>query len=311
MIQPRYHFDSTRQSFVSLDGLHSYRLLHPLGSGGFGQVYAAEHTPSGRRFALKTLKPQATPAHLERLRNEAESYRFHGANPNVLTLQDADLVCQPPFIVTELMSGTLRTACKKAVPDFGAAYVGWVLASTLSRIHELGGFHRDLNPNNIFVGPPPSPDAPPRVVLGDFGLAMEPLLRDQTTHMVAGTPGYMAPELTRTGRYEAPADVFSLGVTIFEIRTLRAPHTETNYDVRRHQPAADVQLRQLILDMTRANPQERPTASAVASRAQAILQRLLAKQRNSKAPEPAQDNAAAVLALLGIGLAAAFLLSAK
>ncbi len=217
-----------------LDG--RYEIVRFLGSGGMGEVYEAEDRKSGDRLALKTLNPGLT--NLAWLKREVQTARMVD-HPNVCQVFDfvqAKLKNGTPiaFLTMELLEGeTLRQRLQRqgAMPPRSVLPLVRQITAGLTAAHQAGVIHRDLKPGNIMLVP--RPEGGERLVITDFGLARETEMdraatRTHTSLLAAGTPAYMAPEQMQ-GRKPGPAaDVYSLGVVMFEMLTGELPHDDSS-----------------------------------------------------------------------------------
>lgn len=200
------------------DHIGHYQILELLGEGGTGVVYRARDTRMQRLVAIKVLHPQLTkdPKDAARFQREvrlAASLR----HPNVLTVYD----CSPPesetcYLVTELVTGgSLR---ERVAGGLCALEVGLLLlpvTRALGAAHRGGIVHRDVKPDNILLD---DHERELVVKLMDFGVALaqsEP--RITTDKSVSGSIAYMAPEVLREGLITPAADIWSLGMTFFEL----------------------------------------------------------------------------------------------
>ncbi|HEV2287853.1 MAG TPA: protein kinase [Candidatus Acidoferrales bacterium] len=185
--------------------LGPYRIENMLGEGGMGQVYRAVDTRLGRAVAIKTTREQFT----SRFGREARTISSLN-HPNICTLYDVG----PNYLVMELVEGETIAARLKNGPlplNLALLYASQIV-SALAEAHEKGIIHRDLKPGNIMI-------AKSGVKVLDFGLAKSQ--QDHTltaSHMVMGTPAYMAPE-QREGRADARSDIYSFGCVLYEMLT--------------------------------------------------------------------------------------------
>jgi len=207
-----------------------YRLVEPLGRGGMGQVWVAQQLSLGRAVALKLVLPERVSA--EALALFAREARAGGrlAHPGIVTVHDHGQSDGRAWIAMELVEGawTLRDFLDEMLvtedlPDDYYSRVAEFCAATadaLESAHRGGVIHRDVKPGNILVTPTDSPK------VTDFGLAK---IMDETavsrTGDFAGTYAYMSPEQVAAKRVgiDHRTDVFSLGVVLYEMLTLRRP----------------------------------------------------------------------------------------
>lgn len=206
-----------------------YRLIEPVGGGGMGQVFRAEHIELGRQVAVKLLAPQLADdaAAMERLRREARAAARIGS-AHIVDIYDLG-VCDEgrPFVVMKLVDGSdLKTLmdAESPLPPERVAVLLSQIASALRDVHAVGIVHRDLKPENIMIEVRPSGD---HTTILDFGIAQS--LQDTDTRLtrdgqVIGTPGYMAPEQSLSKVLDGRADQYSLGVIIYEMLAGSGPY---------------------------------------------------------------------------------------
>jgi serine/threonine protein kinase len=204
-----------------------FRIARLIGSGGMGRVYVGVHPSIGSRVAVKVLTPDAAaePDLVERFFAEARAVNLirHEAIIDMLDL--ATLPDGRPYILMEYLSGqSLAAVIEQRGPlPLGtvAQLIGEVLAA-LGAAHRKGIVHRDLKPDNIFVL------ASGRAKVLDFGIAKLDRALDSSrpptrTDQVLGTPEYMAPEQVSAGAVDARADLYAIGVILFEAVTGQRP----------------------------------------------------------------------------------------
>ena len=198
--------DSTVAEVSSGVILGPYRVESKLGEGGMGQVFRAVDTRLGRSVAIKISHEQFSS------RFEREARAISSLNhPNICTLHDIG----PNYLVMELVEGETLAARIKEGPlpiDMVVCYGGQI-ASALAEAHAKGIVHRDLKPGNIMV-------ARSGVKVLDFGLAKSG--QDETltaSHMIMGTPAYMAPEQRHGKPADARSDIYSFGCVLYEMLT--------------------------------------------------------------------------------------------
>ena len=206
-----------------------YRILRQLGSGGMGEVYAAEDERLRRTVAIKFINRQVVADKEMRHRFEREAQTASALNhPNICTIFEINDHEDQPFLVMELLEGRdLREVCL-AGPVEITSVVRWgiQIADALEAAHEKGIVHRDLKPANIFITK--RNDAK----ILDFGLAKveqpeitsdSPTVNLALTHLgtVMGSVAFMSPEQARGEALDGRSDVFSLGAVLYEAATGR------------------------------------------------------------------------------------------
>ncbi|HZY18923.1 MAG TPA: protein kinase [Ramlibacter sp.] len=206
--------------------LRGYRLTRKIGTGGMTDVYLAQRDADGLEVVLKVLEASgdsATP-HLSRFIQEyALLSRID--HPHVVRIHDQGFTDDHAYIAMEYFPlGDLRAELAGALPQRRALEVLAQVARALDAIHGLGVVHRDLKPENIMRR------ADGSVALADFGIAKsllddESLALTKTRHgEVVGTPYYLSPEQA-SGQAVTPAsDLYSLGVTLYEMLTGERPY---------------------------------------------------------------------------------------
>jgi serine/threonine-protein kinase len=194
-----------------------------------GTVFLAEHTLIKRRVAIKILHPElATDANvIERFMNEARAAGTLG-HPNIVESTDMGFTTKHvPYIVFEYLEGTLLTDeiyRVRGLPVRRAVKIAQQIASALHAAHNAGIVHRDLKSDNIFLTD--KDDELDRVKVLDFGISRFLEAEDEQTRrgMIMGTPEFMAPEqITAPQDVDRRADVWALGVILYEMLTARRP----------------------------------------------------------------------------------------
>ena len=186
--------------------LGPYRIEAKLGEGGMGEVFRAVDTRLGRAVAIKTAREQFS------ARFEREARAISSLNhPNICTLYDVG----PNYLVMELVEGETIAALLKGgpLPVKTALLYASQIAAALAEAHGKGVIHRDLKPANIMI-------AKSGVKVLDFGLAKSGADETVTaSHMVMGTPAYMAPEQREGNPADARTDIYSFGCVLYEMLT--------------------------------------------------------------------------------------------
>jgi predicted Ser/Thr protein kinase len=257
------------------DRLGPYRLLERLGEGGMGVVYLAAD-PDHRKVAVKALRPAvaADPNARRRLAREVETMR-RVRSPYVAEVIDADVTCDPPYIVTRYVSG--RTL-EEVVGDGGRltgqalARLASGLALAMAAVHAAGVVHRDLKPGNVMI-------ARGEPVVIDFGIAQVPdSTRLTQTGMFMGTPGYLAPEVIEGKQSGSASDVHSWGATVAFAATGRPPFGTGGFEtifyrIINGQPDLSgfpAPLLALVAQALSRDPARRPTAAQLCEQTAAL-----------------------------------------
>jgi len=204
----------------------AYRLIRELGRGAMGVVFEAEDTRLHRRVALKAVASSAHDAGDQRLRHEARAAAAL-VHPNIATIYALDDIDGRAYISSEMLEGeTLRDVLARGPLSRDATLdITHALASALDVAHAHGIVHRDLKPENVLRL------ADGRVKILDFGIARlegdARRLRSSTgltlQGLVAGTPGYMAPEQLLGEDIDGRTDQYALGALLAELATGRNP----------------------------------------------------------------------------------------
>ncbi len=218
--------------------LGRYEILEEIGKGAMGVVYLARDPLIGRQVALKTFrvgfsaKDQELQQFRSRFVREAQSAGIL-SHPNIVTIHDvvdegADGVC---FIAMEYVKGTnLKQLLQKPdpfSPDFVVDIVSQI-AEGLDYAHSRGVVHRDIKPANILI----TQDG--KVKITDFGIARLDTSNLTMEGQLLGTPNYMAPEQIQGRDVDHRADIFSLGVVLYEMVTRRKPFQGENLTAVTH-----------------------------------------------------------------------------
>jgi serine/threonine protein kinase len=265
-----------------------YRIMRPLGAGGMGSVYLVEHVELGKRFVLKALFREFASRKdlVARLRQEWRALARLD-NPNIINVTDAGTSDNGvPFYVMERVEGETLSELLARDHALGiprAIAIATSVLDGLSAAHEIGIVHRDVKPPNIFVVQGGG------VKLLDFGIAK---LADQSSEVITarglaiGTPRHMSPEQARGKAVDARADLYAVGLVLFEmiagqgpfddardanemlIAHLTSPPPKLSSQHRAVEPALD----EIVDSLLKKEPAERPkSAREVASRLRAIL----------------------------------------
>ena len=268
-----------------------YLIERLIGEGGMGAVYQAEHTHMHKRLAVKVLHPEMgrLPEVVARFEREAMA-AAHIEHPNVAAATDFGKLDDGSFfLVLEYVEGkSLRDAADSGPLALDRAlHIARQMASALSRAHAIGIVHRDLKPENVMLVT--RDGRADFVKILDFGIAKVPIGElgvDSRSPgqaltqlgMVYGTPEYMAPEQALGQPVDGRADLYSLGIILFEMVTGTRPYQH------------DSKVTLLGMHVTAPIPhmRERAPDIEVPPRLEALVHRLLAKEADARFSDAAE-----------------------
>jgi len=207
------------------------RVLEPIGSGAFGQVYRAWDTRLDREVALKLL-PADSDAGDARASSIIEEGRLLARvrHPNVVTIYGAERIGDTVGLWMERVEGETveqRLARESTLKASDAMEIGIQICQAVSAVHKAGLLHRDIKAQNVMLA------RDGRAVLMDFGTGRELGGASSSASSLAGTPLYLAPELLRGGDATIQSDIYSLGVLLYRMVTGTYPvHARSVPDLR-------------------------------------------------------------------------------
>jgi serine/threonine-protein kinase len=281
--------------------LDQYQVIDVLARSATASLYRARDLESGRTFVLKVPYPQseADPLFHERFQRE-EEIGLKLAHPAIIKVFNPRSKSRV-YLVLEYVEGeSLRERLERERELRGTArlpidaalrYIA-AIADAVSYLHAHGIIHRDLKPENVMLTPAGG------IKIMDFGIALDRGARRMTWGSVSrptGTPDYMAPELIKGKRGDERADVYSLGVMLYEMLTGGVPFPETNVyaamqkkledsapPLRPARPEISPGLEQVVLRSVALDPADRPAAAAQ------FAEWVAHPERMAAAPAPAQ-----------------------
>lgn len=221
-----------------------YRLLHPLGFGGMGQVFLAEDQLLARRVALKSIRPElcANEEVRSRIKRECRLHAAIGVHPHIVALHDTVEECGQLSLIMEYFAGQtlagLMAGAPAGLPLATALDITRQVLLALSCIHNQGIVHRDIKTANILLQA--RTDGQYLVKLTDFGIARAAIAADAQTRLTSvgvqgpGTPVYMAPEridCQTFGEISPATDLYAVGIILFELLTGTPPFNGTMTEI--------------------------------------------------------------------------------
>lgn len=230
----------------------NYRLVRPIGKGGFGKVYLAEHIHLQTPAAVKLLLQQVNEAAFLQEARTIASLR----HPRIIRILDFGIIEKDedgfrqkiPYLITEYApNGTLRQQHPHGSRVPGATVAAYLeqIAEGLQYAHDRHIIHRDIKPENLLL------DEEMRVVISDFGLALHGS-RQLTEKEIVGTLTYMPPEQL-AGKPKRASDQYALGIMVYEWLTGTAPFRGSSAElIGQHHSTQPPSLRDQHSDISRA-----------------------------------------------------------
>ena len=234
--------------------LGQYQIIKPIGQGGMAKIYLAYQPSVKREVALKVLPYilQENVSFVNQLSQEVDVIA-HLQHPQIIPVYDFGKQDDQIYIVMAyIRGGTLADRIDQAsngLPDQETIRLLDLISKGLDYAHSKGIVHRDLKPNNILM------DESDHPYIADFGLAKLTEGKIELTNtMMTGTAAYMAPEIAQLGKSTKRADIYAIGIILFEMLTGRLPFQgETPYKMLSahiHQPVPNI--RELRPDLPEA-----------------------------------------------------------
>lgn len=249
---------------TSPTGTSRYEIHGELGRGGMAVVYRGRDSVLGREVALKFLSESlsAKSDMQELFQREARSVAALN-HPNIITIHDVGVLEGRAFICMEYVDGRSLESLMSQSPGLTIVESLRAVKQVLDGLgyaHSRKIIHRDIKPANIMRS------ASGLVKLMDFGLAKS-LDGVQQASMIAGTPQFMALEQLRGEHVDHRADLFAIGVTLYELLSGRAPYegldrTKTPVEITEHVPAIPGVLADAIMCSLSNDPSKRPQSAA-------------------------------------------------
>ncbi|MBS0267110.1 MAG: protein kinase [Planctomycetes bacterium] len=259
--------------------LKHFRIVRLIGRGGMGDVYEATDESLERTVALKVIqagKQIATTDHARLIHEARSQARIN--HPHVVQIYYVGLEPDCPFLAMEFVIGkTLAESLREQRPSFrNVVRIALEVTRALAKANEMGIVHADIKPSNIIL------DQAGTAKLSDFGLARPVSADPSRTTGLTGTPKYMAPELFTGLPNSAASDMYSLGITLFEMTFGSYPYADS----------ATSFSQQITLHRTADIEFPKPWPEGIPEGWRSVLERLLAKQPTDRFASYAELRAA-------------------
>lgn len=246
-----------------------YRIVARVGHGGMAEVYESNDVITKQHVAIKLIREDvmSNPVNLKRFQNEA-SIAASLNHPNIVKVYNHGTVDGIPYIANEFIKGqNLKEVLdfRGALPIAEAVDNLLQIASALAYAHSHGIVHRDIKPDNIYVM------GDGTVKLGDFGIAQSNAkMEDEKNNEIIGSVHYLAPEISLGKLATAQSDIYSVGVTFFELITGHIPfnkqkaidiavaHVKEKFpSPKKYLPNCPREVERIIEKCTKKNPSDR------------------------------------------------------
>jgi serine/threonine-protein kinase len=275
-----------------------YQILKELGRGGMGIVFQAHDKQLNEQVAIKILSPLLSNDHeaLERLKREVSAAR-RITHHNVIRIHDIAETKGLHYVSMEYFQGeNLKDYIKRTgnLSTMQAYQIASQICDGLEAAHKQGVIHRDLKSQNIII------NSRNEIKLIDFGLAHTAHLKGMTaTGLIMGTPEYMAPEQVSGNKVDERADIYSLGIILYELFTGKVPFTGDSAiaigfkqikdpppEPRTINPQLPQEIEDVILKALEKDPIKRPHS---VMELKTDLERAVLQPRSISATEPSRS----------------------
>ena len=253
-----------------------YTILEEIGRGGMATVYSAMQTTMNRKIAIKVLPPHFMhdPGFLERFEREVDVIA-HLEHPHILPIYDYGQAEGVPYIAMRYLGGgSLAQRIRRGLPELEEIDKPFTqVCQALDYAHQQSVIHRDLKPGNIML------DETGNAYLSDFGIARV-MGSNLTGSAIIGTPAYMSPEQAHGLNIDGRADIYSMGIVLFELITGREPFqaetpmglllmhiNETMPPIYEFRQDIPIEVQDVVDKATSKNPDDRYSSAGQMARA--------------------------------------------
>ena len=247
-----------------------YELIGKINKGGIAEIHKARHRGNGTLYALRIMLPQIpkTARNVRLFVGGAEIVKSLD-HPNLVKVLDVVLSKEMPYVVMEYVEGNNLKHClihHDSRVQEGAVDILMRIAQGLHFLHTCHILHRDIKPENILISDRTD------VKIADFSLAVRKGKDQVSSRSISGSRSYIAPERILLKRYDERSDIYSFGITAYELLTGRVPYAGTTdqevlskhvsrwvrpQSVRRWNPSVPRQLEEIVMACMRKDPAER------------------------------------------------------
>lgn len=203
-----------------------YELIGKINRGGMAEIHKARHRGNGNVYALRIMLPgiSKTPRNIRRFVSGASITRLLD-HPNIVRVLDIVLDKEMPYVVMEYVDGNnLKHCLLRHEPMVAEKPLEILLqvARGLQYLHSNRIIHRDIKPENILISKEMA------VKIGDFSLAVRKDKEQLVSRVISGSRSYIAPERVLHEKYDERADIYSMGITAYELLTGHVPYSGTS-----------------------------------------------------------------------------------